>query len=88
MILQSEDTNDFVIVISDNLETRPSQSGRQYEPITNPKRFYETIGESDCNCGDSQGRIDPVLKLYIGCELMNTTNEKEWQTVPNMSYKK
>ena len=74
MILQSEDTDGFVIVISDNLESRPSKSGRQYEPYTNPKRFYETIGESDCNCGQSQGRFDPVLKLYYGCELMNTMN--------------
>ena len=37
--------------------------------------FFQNIGESDCDCGAFNGRIDPLLKLYNNCELMLTTNE-------------
>ena len=39
------------------------------------KYFYEHVGEDDCDVsGEMRGRIDPVLKLYRGCPMMNTLN--------------
>jgi hypothetical protein len=42
-------------------------------PLTRKHTFYQTSSEADIN-GDSRSRIDPVLKLYYGCELMLTDN--------------
>ena len=51
------------------------QDTKRYHRYNNPATFYQNVGESDCDCGRSQGRLDPVLKLYRNCELMLTTNE-------------
>ena len=87
MVRQSKDGAGFVIVICDKLESRPSGSTKPFESIMDPKLFYETVGESDCNF-DGRGRLDPVQKFYYGCELMNTMNKnvrKGRAMVHNMS---
>ena len=45
-----------------------------YKPFTKEKKFWANVGESDCKCGQGQGRIDPVLKLYKNIPLMMTIN--------------
>ena len=59
-----------IIVSMDNLKFEDNNL-----PLTSLKAFYQIIGKSDCNCGSFNGRIDPLLKLYNGCELMLTTNQ-------------
>jgi len=48
---------------------------KTYTRYPDPADFYQQIGKSDCDCGRSSGRLDPMLKLYSGCELMNTVNK-------------
>jgi PIF1-like helicase len=36
----------------------------------NPKLIWELCGEDDIKVAQRQGRMDPVLKLYIGCPMM------------------
>ena len=53
-------------------------STRSHRPLTSNSTlrfFYENVGEDDCDVsGDMRGRIDPLLKLYKGCPMMNTQN--------------
>ena len=45
--------------------------------------FYENVGEADCDIHN--GRIDPVLKLYLGCELMLMQNQDAKKNKANRS---
>ena len=42
------------------------------------KFFYENCSESKCDVGE-KGRVDPVLRVYVGCPMMLTENKD----VPN-----
>jgi hypothetical protein len=42
---------------------------------TNPN--FGHILESDCDCGRSNRRFDPMLKLYYECEVMTIKNNLE-----------
>ena len=42
-----------------------------YEPFHNQKIFWENCGEDDIEFPrEHNGRMDPLLKLYKGCQLM------------------
>ena len=66
-------TDDMIMVLSDELEIRRRDS--KYQPIGHCCWFWKHCGEHDIKLPRSYGRMDPVLKLYKGCELMLTTNE-------------
>jgi hypothetical protein len=46
----------------------------KYEKMRNPTIFWENCGENDIQLGRGEGRMDPVLKLYVGCRVMLTVN--------------
>ena len=46
-----------------------------YEPFHNQKIFWENCGEDDIKFPkEHNGRMDPLLKLYKGCQLMLVLN--------------
>lgn len=61
-----------VVIFSDKLGVKkPGES--KYTPVHSPI-FWEECGESDCVFKGRTTRIDPVLKLYLGCPVMLTEN--------------
>ena len=69
---QSTSTPGFLIVFSDNLLIQ--DSSKVYKQFTNPTMFWESFGEDDIKMSRGTGRMDPVLKLYLGCPVMLPTN--------------
>ena len=65
-------TRNCVIVFSDCLRIRTST--RRYVKFSNHKVFWENCGEDDVKMPGRNGRMDPVLLLYKGCNVMLTTN--------------
>jgi len=61
-----------IIVLCDDLKMRDSLG--MYKPFAAERKFWSSVGEFDCKCGQGQGRIDPMLKLYVGMELIMTKN--------------
>ncbi|MGL5916609.1 MAG: hypothetical protein ACRCZC_02775, partial [Culicoidibacterales bacterium] len=74
---ESEVFSGATFVLMDNLEMRDGY--KAYKRITSNQvkvHFYTNCGEDDCSTGDmTNGRVDPVLKLYPGCPLMFTQNK-------------
>jgi hypothetical protein len=66
-------TNNFILIFCDNMMVRKPKNKDIYSKITRKRSFYENASESDID-GDSRNRIDPILKVYLGCELMLTEN--------------
>ena len=64
--------NDTLIIFSDNIKIR--DGSKKYVPFNNNKKFWTTCTENDIKLSRGKGRIDPVLKIYIGCRVMLTTN--------------
>jgi hypothetical protein len=58
------------MIFSDNIKRKRFET---FIPFNNRWFFYENCAESDIDTG-RQGRMDPVLKLYDGCEVMLTEN--------------
>ena len=66
-------TSDTLIVLADKLEAKTSHG--TYEPFHNRKTFWENCGEDDIKFPkERNGRKDPLLKLYKGCQLMLVFN--------------
>ena len=66
-------TRDTLIVLGDKLEAKTSHG--TYEPFHNRKIFWENCGEDDIKFPkERNGRMDPLLKLYKGCQLMLVFN--------------
>ena len=62
-------TRDTLIVLADKLEAKTSHD--TYEPFHNWTIFWENCGEDDIKFPkERNGRMDPLLKLYKGCQLM------------------
>ena len=66
-------TRDTLIVMANKLEAKTSHG--IYEPFHNWKIFWQNCGEDDINFPkEHNGRMDPLLKLYKGCQLMLVFN--------------
>ena len=64
---------DTLIVLADKLEAKTSHGS--YDPFHNQKIFWENCGEDDIKFPkERNGRMDPLLKLYKGCQLMLVFN--------------
>ena len=60
-------TRDTLIVLADKLAAKTSHGN--YEPFHNQKIFWENYGEDDIKFPrEHNGRMDPLLKLYKGCQ--------------------
>ena len=60
---------DTLIILADKLATKTSHAGN-YETFHNWKIFWENCGEDDIKFPrECNGRMDPLLKLYKGCQL-------------------
>ena len=66
-------TRDTLIVLADKLAAKTLHGN--YEPFHNQKIFWENCGEDDIKFPrECNGRMDPLLKLYKGCQLMLVFN--------------
>ena len=66
-------TRDTLIVLADKHAVNTSHG--TYEPFHNQKIFWENCGEDDIKFPkDHNGRMDPLLKLYKGCQFMPVFN--------------
>jgi PIF1-like helicase len=65
-------TAGFLLIFSDSITIQDST--KVYRKFTNPKFFWENFGENDIKMNQGMGRMDPVLKLYLGCRVMLPTN--------------
>ena len=66
-------TSGTLIVLANKLEAKTSHG--TYEPFHNRKTFWENCGEDDIKFPkERNGRMDPLLKLYKGCQLMLVFN--------------
>ena len=61
-----------IAIFSDKLGVKKLGESK-YTPVTN-SLFWEECGESDCIFKARTTRLDPVLKLYIGCPLLLNEN--------------
>jgi PIF1-like helicase/Helitron helicase-like domain at N-terminus len=62
----------YIIILSDEVSIKTRNA--KYEKMRNPTIFWENCGENDIKLGRGEGRMDPVLKLYVGCRVMLTVN--------------
>eukprot|EP00978_Attheya_sp_CCMP212_P038127 scaffold185796_cov63-Attheya_sp.AAC.1 len=68
-------TNDSIVIYSDDI--RAQNGSKSYEPFKNYKTFWEHCREDDIlKVERSEGRMDPVLRLYIKCCIMLPCNNK------------
>ena len=66
-------TRDTLIILADKLAAKTSHGN--YEPFHNWEIFWENCGEADIKFPRAyNGRMDPLLKLYKGCQLMLVFN--------------
>ena len=68
----SKNTNNFIMIFCDNIKIKKKMKD-EFVELTQPSRFYKQCTESDLK-SDRSGKMDPVLKLYVGCEVMITEN--------------
>jgi hypothetical protein len=71
--------NDVIMIFCDKIEYKKNET---FIPLNSKQFFYENCGESDINT-NRQGRIDPVHKIYIGCNIMLTENIDVISGIPN-----
>jgi hypothetical protein len=64
--------NDSILIFSDDLQVQNSSD--QYIPFINCASFWENCAEDDIKMPRGSGRMDPVLKLYLGCRVMLPCN--------------
>ena len=75
-------TRDTLIVPADKLAAKTSHGN--YEPFHNRKIFWENCGVDDIKFPkEHNGRMDPLLKLYKGCQLMLVFNNNVRRGVAN-----
>ena len=66
-------TRDTLIVLANKLAAKTLHGN--YEPFHNWKIFWKNCGEDDIKFPrEHNGRMDPLLKLYKGCQLMLVFN--------------
>ena len=66
-------TRDTLIILADKPAAKTSHGN--YEPFHNRKIFWENCGEDDIKFPrEHNGRMDPLLKLYKGCQLIMVFN--------------
>ena len=66
-------TRDTLIILANKLAAKTLHGN--YEPFHNQKIFWENCGEDDIKFPrEHNGRMDPLLKLYKGCQLMLVFN--------------
>ena len=66
-------TRDTLIILADKLAAKTLHGN--YEPFHNRKIFWENCGEDDIKFPrEHNGGMDPLLKLYKGCQLMLVFN--------------
>ena len=66
-------TDDMIMILSDELEI--CKKDKTCEPLKNRCVFWEGCGEHNLKSPSGfGGRVDPVLRVYRGCELMLTAN--------------
>ena len=66
-------TRDTLIVLANKLAAKTLHGN--YEPLHNWKIFWENCGEDDIKFPrERNGRMDPFLKLYKGCQTMLVFN--------------
>ena len=66
-------TRDTLIILADKLAAKTLHGN--YEPFYNQKIFWENCGEDDIKFPrEHNGRMDPLLKLYKGSQLMLVFN--------------
>lgn len=69
-----ENVSGTIMIFSDQLGARMNKK-ESYKRVKNPKAFWEQYSEADiCFPSRSTARLDPVLKLFIGCPVMFTEN--------------
>ena len=69
----SVSTRDTLIILANELAAKTPHGN--YEPFHNWKIFWENCGEDDIEFPrEHNGRMDALLKLYIGCQLMLVFN--------------
>lgn len=64
--------NGYIVIFSDNI--RIQDNSKVYKRLNSPRYFWETFGENHLKMSNGTARMDPVLKLYLGCRLMLPTN--------------
>ena len=66
-------TRDTLIVLAEKLAAKTSHA--TYDAFHNTKIFWENCGEDDIKFPkEHNGRMDPLLELYKGCQLMLVLN--------------
>ena len=66
------DISDSIIVFSDDIFMR--NSAKKYQRLKNVQRFWRECAEDDIKLPQGKGRMDPVLRLYKGIQVMLTQN--------------
>ena len=69
-------SKDHIVILCDHLQYKFNDN-EKYISFPSESRFWSYVGESDVTCGQSNGRFDPMLKLYYFCEVMTTSNDIE-----------
>ena len=66
---------DCILIFSDNLVVKTQRNGGR--ALKNRSLFWQGCGENDIKVNGlhNSERVDPVLKLFFGCEIMLTKNE-------------
>lgn len=64
--------NDAVLIFSDKIKIR--NGSNTYVPMRNCNHFWNNCGEDDVKLTRGEGRLDPVLKLYLNCPVMLPSN--------------
>ena len=62
--------DDSILILCDQIRVRTSD--KTYQPFHNCRTVWQNCGENDIKM--SSGRMDPLLRLYVGCRLMLTEN--------------
>ena len=65
-------TDDSIIIFSDHVLIK--NSNKVFQPLINARKFWDECGEDDVKLPRGKGRMDPVLRLYKGIQVMLTQN--------------
>ena len=60
--------DDSVMILCDKQSVK--NGSNVYKDFKSPKKLWEECGENDIKPGKMSNRMDPVLRLYIGCRVM------------------
>jgi hypothetical protein len=60
--------DDSIMILCDKQSVK--NGSNVYKEFKSPKKLWEECGENDIKPGKMASRMDPVLRLYIGCRVM------------------